>query len=117
MSDFQSKYYLKAWERDIEKDGGKKGSGYYRDSRQASLFVFPNGTWGREGFEKYVHFTKSNKLFAKKRKSRYNWKDQQIHKELRANGIKALSKYSCKYASTCNIISNAIKENKNRHFW
>ena len=60
MSKFQTEYYMKA----IEQDGGIKNdsnapdedssSGIYNNSRQASLFVYPDGSYGSEGFSKYI---------------------------------------------------------------
>jgi hypothetical protein len=60
MSKFQTEYYMKA----IEQDGGIKGesitldedssSGIYNNSRQASLFVYPDGSYGSEGFSNYI---------------------------------------------------------------
>ena len=48
MSDFQTAAYIDAYERDkIEKS-------IFTNSRQASLFVFPDGSYGSAGFEKYV---------------------------------------------------------------
>jgi len=52
MSKFQSKNYKKAYERD---------EGIYTDTREASLFVFPDGSYGKKGFEKYIKETKKKK--------------------------------------------------------
>jgi hypothetical protein len=49
MSSFQSSGYLKAYASDSE---GKKG--VYINSREASLFVYPDKSYGKKGFEKYV---------------------------------------------------------------
>ncbi len=49
MSDFQSEYYDIAYSRDT-----KEHVSFYLNSTQASMFVFPDGTWGDEGFKKYV---------------------------------------------------------------
>ena len=43
MSNFQSENYRESYIAE-----GKKG--VFIDSRQASLFVFPDGTWGDAGF-------------------------------------------------------------------
>jgi hypothetical protein len=48
MSDFQTQHYQNALLQD------KKDSGIYTNSREASLFVFPDGSWGSEGFNKYI---------------------------------------------------------------
>ena len=48
MSSFQTKKYIEAYNEDtIEK-------GVYINSRQASLFVFPDGSYGSKGFNKYI---------------------------------------------------------------
>jgi hypothetical protein len=56
MSSFQSRYYTAAYNVDNPTSGeGDSGpSGIYNNSRQATLFVFPDGTWGDVGFKKYV---------------------------------------------------------------
>ncbi len=42
---FQSKAYVSAYLQD------KRERGIYNNSRQASRFVFPDGTYGAEGFQ------------------------------------------------------------------
>lgn len=46
MSEFQTKHYLKALSLKI--------NDIYNNEKQASLFVFPNGTYGTNGFAHYV---------------------------------------------------------------
>lgn len=48
MSDFQSRAYIEAYNKD------KSDKSIFINSRQASLFVFPNGSYGSEGFNKYI---------------------------------------------------------------
>jgi hypothetical protein len=48
MSDFQTRLYSEAYLQD------KRERGIYNNSRQASRFVFPNGTYGAEGFNTYI---------------------------------------------------------------
>lgn len=48
MSTHQTTYYLKS----LEKDRTTKG--VYSQSRQASLMVFPDGTWGMDGVGKWI---------------------------------------------------------------
>ncbi len=50
MSDFQAAIYQKAYADDIRSDG--KSKGIYTESQQAINFVFPDGTYGRQGFER-----------------------------------------------------------------
>jgi len=121
MSSFQTRGYNMAWERDH--NSSKDKSGYYLNSRQASLFVFPSTsgtdtpTWGSEGFQKYITKTqdKRHSLFKKKKGgSKYNWTEsgKKLRREIAAGGIPALAKYSCKYAATCKILKKAIEDKK-----
>ena len=59
MSPFQQNKYEEAYARD------KQERGVYNYSRQASLFVFPDGTYGTEGFSqsKYVTFVAKNNTY------------------------------------------------------
>lgn len=57
MSEFQSLYYTQAWEKDssISKSKGTLGkSAFKSNSQQASLFVFPDGSYGETGQKKYL---------------------------------------------------------------
>lgn len=63
FSEFQKKHYLIAEKRvktENIKFGGKTiqreivGGTFYEYARQASNFVFPDGTYGKEGYDKYV---------------------------------------------------------------
>jgi len=118
MSRFQTNAYEKAWAIDTkegdEESEKKKGSGYYRNSRQASLFVFPDGTWGTRGFQQYIQRKKSRINFGRKTKSRYIWSKagKSLDKEIKSGGIDALTKYSCKYAASCRIIEKAINDDR-----
>ena len=49
MSTFQTKYYLEAYKLDQT-----KMTGFASKSRQASLFVFPTGLYGSDGFKEFV---------------------------------------------------------------
>jgi len=55
MSSFQTKGYSKAYTDEKET---KKG--VFTDSREASLFVYPDGSFGKAGFEKYIQEGKSS---------------------------------------------------------
>jgi ribosomal protein S18 acetylase RimI-like enzyme len=57
MSSFQTKGYKNANDKD---KSGKKG--VYINSREASLFVYPDGSYGREGFKKYIQEVRSKKV-------------------------------------------------------
>jgi hypothetical protein len=56
MSSFQSKYFEESYEFD---KSGKKG--VYTNSRESSLFVYPDGSYGKKGFEKYIQEIKVRK--------------------------------------------------------
>lgn len=49
MSSFQTEAYMSAFRSDTTGKGGE----FYLNSIQASLFVFPDGSWGEEGREKF----------------------------------------------------------------
>lgn len=112
MSDFQSTHYRESYI--IE---GKKG--VFIDSRQASLFIFPDGTWGDAGFSnkdnievKYNISIKNNKRI----KSLYYTLSQNLKNQLKGETdeetLKNIEKYSSKYASCIRNILNAYKDKK-----
>lgn len=111
MSEFQTKYYKKAFKEDTEEKG------IYNNSRQASLFVFPDGSYGSDGFKKYVMTTSSKKIIQEK-KSIYKYS---ITKELQdeflnlniEEKLEKLEKYSSKYAATIRSILESQKRGEN----
>lgn len=119
MSAFQTEAYLQAWDKDKSetKSSKNKGSGYYRNSRQASLFVFPDGSWGTTGFNKYIQVGKTStaNILGRKKKSAPTWKKpyaNDLVKDIKSRGVDALEKYSCKYAASCRILFKAIEDKK-----
>ena len=52
MSPFQTESYLEAYARDRDKNS--QITGFSSNSRQSSLFVFPDNSYGKTGFEKYI---------------------------------------------------------------
>jgi hypothetical protein len=60
MSTYQYDHYKKA----LDMDRGEQLRGVYSNTRQASLFVYPDGSWGNDGFTKYVR--RSQNIFSKK---------------------------------------------------
>ena len=61
MSSFQSEAYNRASGGvDVTGEDEEKSSGIYNDHRQAANFVFPDGSWGSAGFDKYVTKIKTN---------------------------------------------------------
>lgn len=118
MSDFQTESYNVAYNLDkgkgkeidlneVEEDDDKKGQGLYDKSRQASLFVFPDGSYGPEGFEKYVKYNGKKYSLLK-----------EFENELTENGkanvnkiINNIKKYSSTYAATLTEIIRHPNEN------
>lgn len=146
MHKFQREAYVRAYHMDKGKSGSPEDgepeeildasdeSGLYDNSRQASLFVFPDGTWGNEGF-RYGHDKKEKKESKRKDKDKRENKDdiftwiEKVGNDFRMtkafrdamtdNGkatkpleiIKIISKYSCIYAKTLKEIIQHPDEN------
>jgi superfamily II DNA or RNA helicase len=91
---------------DLEsKDPERVGESFYNSARDASLFVFPDGSFGKEGFEKYVVGRKFNKQF-------FDDCAQVGHPmTTKENVLKNLRYYSCKYATVIKTILS--KPNRN----
>lgn len=116
MSDFQSKAYIEAYEKDINEKS------IFTSSRQASLFVFPDGSTGSQGFNKYItkqkiaNITERTLAMTKKKsivnKSRLEYVIGKelaiaignINKDGAEKCLNNLKKYSCKYVSCINTI-------------
>lgn len=105
MSDFQSKYYNEAFKKD---SSGQKG--VYINSREASLFVYPDGSYGKTGFTKYVRQTK--KIGNDKGAAVYTAPELLRHLRGKndAETLENISKYSATYAE---VISNIINTKGN----
>jgi hypothetical protein len=122
MSEFQTKYYNKAYNIDIGKRGNniedvgaddeeekdKKSQGLYDKSRQASLFVFPDGSYGSEGFNKYVTVNKNNYSLIP---SFINLLTKNGSETTPRQIIEKIKKYSSIYAETLTEIINYPDEN------
>lgn len=115
MSEFQMKSYFKAFEADKE---SSERSGVYNDSRQASSFVFPDGSYGSEGFKNYMNISKTlvSKITKLKRKTPYNLKKNFLENwkgiETIDGKLKKLRQYSAKFADCIERILNS----KGNHF-
>ena len=116
MSDFQSERYEKAYA-----DDGEENKGVWANSRQASLFVFPDGSIGKEGFAKYVKRKPVESIVVKQEKTRKTKYDFSLSELLKSeiitenpfnseNALKKLSNFSSKYASSIATILYAQKE-------
>lgn len=104
MSEFQSEVYKEAYELDINSE--KKG--IYSNSRQATLFVFPDKSYGEKGFKKYIN----SKTDPKTKKVSFNLKDdlKKLFRGTIVDKLETLSQYSSKYA---NSIANIIDSRRN----
>lgn len=112
MSQFQSKNYIEAYNLDRT-----ERKGVYSKSRQASLFVYPDGSYGDKGFIKYMRLAGSGKtaLGKKSRKQKYVLSNE-LRKELSADTheemIEKLKKFSSKYAASIENILKAQRQGK-----
>lgn len=91
MSKFQTEHYMSAFEKDKSVD--KRG--FYSNSRQASLFIFPDGSYGEAGFKKYLH-PKNHRMNNELKSALADKTDK--------TPLKNLSKYSAIYAQTIKLI-------------
>jgi GNAT superfamily N-acetyltransferase len=100
MSSFQSKYYAEAYNND---KGGKKG--IYVGSREASLFVYPDGSYGSEGFKKYIKKGRTGMVFSMGEEL----KNALVGKNTKET-LKNIKKHSVTYY---NVIKNILEANGN----
>ena len=97
MDPFQEKVYLEAYARD------KTDRSISNNSRQASLFVFPNGTYGNAGSTKYIT-QKTARAVVSKTKTRYYSMNPELVGAINKD-VNNLRRYSCKYAD---LIENIL---------
>ena len=113
MGDFQSERYKKAYAED-----GEENKGVWANSRQASLFVFPDGSIGKEGFATYVTNTAVKSLREEKsKKTKHVFSlSESLKKEIlgksETESLKRLKKFSSKYAESIKTILDAQREGK-----
>ena len=128
MSRFQSKYYAQAYAQDRQRkqddQGGQTEQGVYANSTQATLFVFPDGTYGDEGFVKFVK--KTSKAIGgpdfdgKKKKQLYKYSLTNELKNAiipiadtsREELLRNIGEYSSTYEATIRNILRAQEEGK-----
>jgi Type III restriction enzyme, res subunit/Helicase conserved C-terminal domain len=94
MSEFQTNAYKIA----LEKDNTSKIGGIYSASRQASLFVFPDSSFGEEGYAKYIN------------KDLRRFQDHLSH-----GGLELLKQYSSKYYRLLTYLTSFV-EIPEKHF-
>ena len=110
MSDFQSNSYKEAYELDTH-GKTKKGEGYFHNSRQASLFVYPSGFYGNKGFKEYIIEKSSTRMVGgKKTVIRSYTLQNTFEKALRGHTdqdtINNIATYSSKYANVLKRVLN-----------
>jgi hypothetical protein len=117
MGDFQTKSYDSAYARDID------GKGVYTHSRQASLFVYPDGTYGPDGFdqERYIKrveraiFVQTAQGPKKRTATSYELGDalvDAIKSDTDEEMLENLEYYSSKYAATIAGILENVAQGK-----
>jgi hypothetical protein len=105
MSDEQYEAYISAVKKDKrqtndqidEKENTREGSALYSNSKQASLFVYPEGNeyyYGRQFFEKYISISEIRSLDSNVVIKDYRMKGALFKGE---NKMELLKKYSSKY--------------------
>ena len=116
MKKTQQKEYIKAY---LEDQKGK--TGVYNESIQSNLFIFPNGTYGAEGFKQYIQ-SQEQKLSIydrDKRKTKIIYKALPNFKILFGDAktneqkLEKLSNYSAKYAECIRML---LENNGETHF-
>jgi len=105
LKDFQLNVYQKALQEDREMKG------IYINSRESSLFVFPDGTYGRKGFEHYTTIVKDKFTDKLKLRIKSSLTEPFLNKTIDEK-LKVLSNYSIKYASCIKL----LLENEGNHF-
>jgi len=113
MSPFQSDVYKRAWEEDKDKQ-----KGIYVSSRQAILFAFEDGTYGRDFFNNDAWINKGSKRsITGKSKGVATYKltaefKNRIQADTYGEMLDKLNVFSSKYAKTISLILDASKNNK-----
>ena len=106
MSPFQAEVYTKAYNDDINSE--KKG--IYSNSRQATLFVFPDKSYGEKGFNKYIDKRTNPKT--KKINFNLNINMKKLFSGDNENKLRTLSRFSSKYTISIANILEARNQNK-----
>jgi superfamily II DNA or RNA helicase len=127
MSDFQSEVYTRAYKKDKsivsdedEDDEAEEASapGVFSNSRQATLFVYPDGSYGKDGFNKYIVKKTETLAFVKKGAKIHGFSpSKELERELKGKTdeetLKNIEKCSAIYAS---VIRNILKNPDRLHF-
>ena len=97
MSVFQTAAYNRAYMRD------KTDKSIYSHSRQAALFVYPDGTYGMDGFSQDRYVAKRRPVMGIKRKRASYALGSDLARQIGGN-LDNLNKFSSKYASTIKLL-------------
>ena len=106
MSDFQTKYYTSAYNND-ERD---KKQSVYIDAREASLFIYPDGSYGKKGFTKFIDSIKRPSIIKNKMFNTYQLNSEfikAIKGKTNQETLKNIEKHSISYANSIKEILNA----------
>lgn len=99
MSSHQTNYYRLAYQADSDRE---VGSGFYNQSLEASLFVFPGGEYGSTGYQNYIKETR-------------NWFSAPFLRSLSGKSteekLQSISVWSSKYANVIRTIINNPDQN------
>lgn len=113
MNDFQTKYYLEASEKD------DKDKGVYSNSTQAILFVYPDGSYGKKGFDKYMTKKPKRTIITKdgKRKILYKYvMKNELKTKIKGKDdretLQKLRKFSSKYSEVIKNILDSYNTGK-----
>ncbi len=109
MSNFQTKYYTPLYVADSEGKGT-----VYLDSRQASAFVFPDGSQGDVGFKKWIVKVAGRRGVGETSESWFRLSDA-FEKELQgteADPLSKLRKFGAVYAKTIELVVKKAAEGK-----
>ena len=113
MNDFQTKYYLEASEKD------EKDRGVYSNSTQAILFVYPDGSYGKKGFDKYMTRKVTKTIITKdgKKKTLYKYiMNNELTKQIKGKDdqetLQKLRKFSSKYSEVIKNILDSYNNGK-----
>ena len=122
VHDYMSKFQTQSYKEAYKSDRAER-KGVYSQSRQASLFVYPDGSYGEAGYNNYIQkISKANAVIGDdgKKKKMYNYTIQSElrnaitkntdgdHKKMLEN----IERFSGKYAASIRNILRAQEEGK-----
>jgi len=100
LQTYQLEHYINALETDEEKKGD-----FYIKCRQAALFVYPDGTYGKKGYENYTSKITVNKVTKLKIKPNF-FNELFGNAKSKDEKLEKLKNYSIKYASCIEKLLN-----------